>query len=102
MNTYTNTLNHKKDVNARTGSRANKGRLGRAARVAGLALALFAAAPASGGLLSSSENVEVTAQVIYEISFPEKKWIIGPWDMCFQPCPSDDAYCCGWIIIIYW
>jgi len=95
-----NTLSHKNDVNAKSGSRFTKGRIGRAAKVAGLALALFAAAPAYGNLLPSSGKVEVTAQTIIQISRTEKYWIIGPWDICLKPCPSDDAYCCSVIIIV--
>lgn len=95
MNTYSNTLNHKDDAKARAGSGAKKGRLARAARVAGLALALFAAAPASGGLLPPGGNVEVTAQV-----FPPKKvWSIGSWQVCFGSCPRGGAVCCVWVVL---
>jgi len=94
MNIHANTFN-RNDVNARLGSRAKEGRFGRAARMAGLALVLFTAAPASGGLLPSSGNVEVSAQV-----FPPKRVLpIGPWYVCWGACPSGGAVCCVWVVL---
>lgn len=70
-----------------------KAGVGRAVKVAGLALVLLAGAPASGGFVPGGEEAELAAQ--RGVRGTRKVVDMFWFDICWGSCPGVGAECCG-------